>query len=152
MISASVHAGEDAEAVSIQAHHKGPGLVEKYTQARIAIPLQMIQRVVKQIRDDWRPLRPLPTGSTAPPLVDDDFSEIEVGELAAPLFFVRNSFLNVITKRIMSQKIHVTADCNPGVIACDRVEVKACEVLGPVLPDAELLCKFCKNARPDFTF
>ena len=28
MISASVHAGEDAVAVSIQAHHKGPGLVK----------------------------------------------------------------------------------------------------------------------------
>ena len=83
MISASVHAVEDAVAVSIQAHHKGPGLVEKYIRARTAIPLQMIQRVVKQIRDDWRPLRPLPAGSTAPPLVDEDFSEDEVGELEA---------------------------------------------------------------------
>ena len=44
MISASVYAGEDALAVLIQAHHKGPGLVEKHARARTAIPLRMIQR------------------------------------------------------------------------------------------------------------
>ena len=112
----------------------------------------MIQRVVKQIRDDWRPLRPLPAGSTAPPLVDEDFYEDEVGELEAPLFFVRNSILNVTAKRILSQKIHVTAAGNPAAIACGRVEIEACESLGSVLPDVELLCKFCKNARPDVIF
>ena len=112
----------------------------------------MVQRVVKQIRDDWRPLRPLPAGSTAPPLVGEDFSEDEVGEFEAPLFFVRNFILNVTTKRILSQKIHVTAAGNPAVIACGQVEIKACEALGSVLPDVELLCKFCNNARPDLTF
>ena len=112
----------------------------------------MMQRVVKQISDDWRPLRPLPAGSTTPLVVDDDFSEDEVGELDAPLFFVRNSTLNATAKRILSQKIHVTAAGNPAAIACGRVEIEACESLGSVLPDVELLCKFCKNARPDFTF
>ena len=152
MISASVHAGEDAVIVSIQAHHKGTGLVEKYTRSRTAISLQMIQRVTKQIREDWRPLRPPPAGSTAAPLLDDDFSENEVGEPEAPLYFVRRSTLNVTTKRILSQKIHVTAAGNPSAIACGLVEINDCEALGSVLPDVELLCKRCKSARPDFVF
>ena len=152
MISASVHAGEDAVTVSIQAHHKGTGLVEKYTRSRTAISLQMIQRVTKQIREDWRPLRPPPAGSTAAPLLDDDFSENEVGEPEAPLYFVRRSTLNVTTKRILSQMIHVTAAGNPSAIACGLVEINDCEALGSVLPDVELLCKPCKSARPDFVF
>ena len=108
--------------------------------------------MLKQIKDDWRPLKPLPAGSINLPVIDEDFSEDEVGELEAPLFFVRNSIPNLITKRIMSQKIHVTAAGNPAAIVCSRVEIEACEALGSVLPDVELLCKFCKNARPDFTF
>ena len=152
MISASVHAGEDAVTVSIQAHHKGTGLVEKYTRSRTAISLQMIRRVTKQIREDWRPLRPPPAGSTAAPLLDDDFSENEVGEPEAPLYFVRRSTLNVTTKRILSQKIHVTAAGNSSAIACALVKINDCEALGSVLPDVELLCKRCKSARPDFVF
>ena len=152
MISASVHAGEYAVAVSIQAHHNGPGLVEKYTRARTAILLRMIQRVLPQIQDHWQLLKPLPAGSTTLLVIDEDFSEDEVGELGAPLFFVRISYLNDTAKRIPSQKIQVTAAGNPAAIACGRVEIEACEPLVSVLPDVELLCKFCKNARPDFTF
>ena len=44
MISASVHAGENPVTVSIQAHHKDTGLVEKYTRSRSAISLQTIQK------------------------------------------------------------------------------------------------------------
>ena len=152
MISASVHAGENPVTVSIQAHHKDTGLVEKYTRSRSAISLQMIQRVTKQIRDEWRPLVPPAAGSTAAPLLDDDFSENEVGEPEVPLFFVRMSTLNVTTKRILSQKFHVTAAGNPSAIACGLVEINDCEALGSVLPDVELLCKRCKNARQDLTF
>ena len=112
----------------------------------------MIQRVLRQIKDDWRPLKPLPAGSITLPVIDEDFSEDEVGELEALLFFVRHFILNVTAKRILSQKIHVTAAGNPAAIACGRVVIEACEALGSVLPDVELLCKFCKNARPDYTF
>ena len=56
------------------------------------------------------------------------------------------------TKRILSQKIHVTAAGNPSAIACGLVEINDCEALGSVLPDVELLCKRCKSARPDFVF
>ena len=112
----------------------------------------MIQRVVKQIKDDWQHLKPLPAGSISLLVIDEDFSEDEVGELDAPLFFVRISIVNATAKRILSQKIHVTAAGNPAAIACGRVEIEACEPLGSVLPDVELLCKFCKNARPDLKF
>ena len=152
MISASVHAGENPVTVSIQAHHKDTGLVEQYTRSRFAISLQVIQGVTTQIRDEWRPLVPPAAGSTAALLLDDDFSENEVGEPEVPLFFVRMSTLNVTTKRILSQKFRVTAVGNPSAIACGLVEINDCEALGSVLADVELLCKRRKSARPDFVF
>ena len=52
---------------------------------------QLFRRVLKQIRNDWQPLKPPPAGSTASPLAEEDLSEDEVGELEAPPFFVQNS-------------------------------------------------------------
>ena len=86
------------------------------------------------------------------PLLADDFFENEVGEPEVPLFFVRMFTFNATTKRILSQKFHVTVAGNPSAIACRLVEISDCEALGSVIPYVELLCKRCKSARLDFVF
>ena len=94
----------------------------------------------------------MPVGAIGPPAVDEDFSEDEPDEIDTAMFYVRCSTLKATEKRIQHQRIHVTAQGNSAALACGRMDIKLCEALGSVLPDIELLCKFCKNARPDLKF
>ena len=149
MVDAAVHANEDSVAISIQAHHAGPGLVEKYTRNRSHIPLALVSRVLQKMREEWTPIFPPepPAPGQAPEEVT--FSEDEIAEDDVPMFYVRKSAVAPSLKKIMAQKFHVTAVGDRSHLACNAVQLASCEPAGSDLPDQDLLCKRCRQARPD---
>ena len=148
MIDAAVHANEDSVAISIQAHHSSPALVEKYTRNRSHIPLALVSRVLKQMREEWSPQLVSIHAPGQPPEIDQ-FSEDEVEEHDAPLFYVRNCKVAPTLKKILAQKFHVSALGDLSHLACNAVLLELCEPVGSDLPDIDLLCKRCRAARPD---
>ena len=149
MVDAAVHANEDSVAISIQAHHSSPALVEKYTRNRSHIPLQLISRVLKQMRDEWSPVFKPALPVLGQPQEEETFSADEDDEEDAPMFYVRKSAVAPSMKQILAQKFHVYAVGDLSHLACKAVQLNQCEPVGSKLPDLDLLCKRCKAARPD---
>ena len=83
MLNAAVHAGVDALPISMQANHANTDLVVKYTRDRRQVPLQMVGKLLDDLRQQWAPAVP------AGVLPDQDhFSEDENEDLA-PHFYVQ---------------------------------------------------------------
>ena len=86
LIDAAVHAGHDALPISIQAHHASMGLVIKYTRNKSEVPLNMINKLVKDFGDKWNPGPPAVSG---PSQIDNEFSEDEFNSEPESLFYLK---------------------------------------------------------------
>ena len=146
LLSAAVHAGVDALPVSMQANHANTDLVVKYTRERRRVPLQMVGKLLSDLRQQWAPK---PGGSDAGPaaaLVHEDFSEDEV-EDHLPQFDVQKGIAK--TRSIRHPKFHVTEKGDLSRLACNRLSISDCEPLGPSTPDLSVICGLCKKHRTD---
>ena len=145
LIDAAVHAGHDALPISIQAHHANTDLVIKYTRNRAEVPLNMINKLVKDFSDKWSPDLPIVSGL---PQIDDGFSEDEFNKEPEALFYLKRSKIKASLSALSKQKFHVSSDPVSEFTACS-IMIEACEPIGDELPDRTMLCAKCKHARPD---
>ena len=141
LINAAVHAGVDALPISMQANHANTDLVVKYTRDRRTVPLQMVGKLLGDLRKEWAP--PPPRGEAVP--VADEFSDDE--EEVVPVFYVKHC--TATARRIITQKFHVTAADDHSQLACNKLALTDCEPVGSDLPDLDVLCKACRKSRPD---
>ncbi len=100
LLNAAVHAGVDALPISMQANHANTDLVVKYTRDRRQVPLQMVGKLLSDLRHDWHP-----TSDALVP-VQDEFSEDEPDELL-PQFYVKKGVAH--SRSIVHPKFHITS-------------------------------------------
>ena len=144
LLDAAVHAGVDALPISMQANHASTDLVVKYTRNRRQVPLQMVGRLLQDLRSQWAPQAAVVAGSA--PAEDDQFSADDEAEVS-PQYYMKRS--KVANRVILTQKFHVTARDDLSQLACSRVQLEDCEPMGDALPDVSVLCIDCRKKRPD---
>ena len=107
LIDAAVHAGHDALPISIQAHHANTDLVIKYTRNRAEVPLNMINKLVKDFSDKWSPDLPVVAGL---PQIDDGVSDDEFNREPEALYYLKRSKIKPSLSALSKQKFHVSSD------------------------------------------
>ena len=80
--------------------------------------------------------------------VDDGFSEDEFNSEPKALFFLKRSKLKFSQSALSRQKFHVSSEPVSELTACS-MQIGLCEPVGDELPDLAMLCRKCKQARPD---
>ena len=142
ILNAAVHAGVDALPISMQANHANTDLVVKYTRDRRQVPLKMLTQLCSDLRRQWTPVAPLGDQQ-------DYFSadEDDEGCDLAPVFYIKKA--SASSRRIDHAKIHVTAQDDLSLTACNLVKLADCDPLGCDLPDVSVLCNNCKRRRAD---
>jgi hypothetical protein len=146
LLSAAVHKGRSSEEIALQANWKNPGaLVLKYTRDRRTIPIQMVQGLVRDMRQGWRP------GGQASRSEDASDSDVEDPSVEpSPLmFYVKRA--TVSNRSICEFKYHIMSAVDPRALACNTqgLTIDQCVPVGPALPDRSLLCRRCLLTRPD---
>ena len=140
LLDAAVHAGVDALPISMQANHATTDLVVKYTRERRQVPLQMVGKLLSDLRHNWHPR------SEALVPIQDEFSEDEPDELL-PQFYVKKGVAH--SRLIVHPKFHVTSKDDLTKLACNMLQISECEPIGAALPDISVLCGRCKASRSD---
>jgi hypothetical protein len=149
LLNAAVHAGVDALPVSMQANHANTDLVVKYTRERRKVPLQMVGKLLGDLRQQWIPKAPVTaligSSSSSAPIIDD-FSEDEA-EDHLPNFYVQKGLAR--TRAIKYPKFHITEKGDLSRLACNKLKISDCEPLGTEAPDVSVICGLCKKHRTD---
>ena len=142
LLNAAVHAGVEALPISMQANHANTDLVIKYTRDRRHVPLQMVGKLLGDLRQGWIPEAP------AGVLADlDHFSEDEPDD-SAPQFYVQQGLAKF--RLIKHPKFHVTAKDDLSRLACNKLAISDCSPLGgSTVPDLSVICKSCKKRRSE---
>ena len=140
LLNAAVHAGVDALPISMQANHSNTDLVVKYTRDRRQVPLQMVGKLLCDLRHNWQPS----PGAAAP--MQDEFSEDEFEEVL-PQFYVKKGVAH--SRAIVHPKFHVTSKDDLNKLACNLLQMDECEPIGSALPDVSVLCGRCRASRAD---
>ena len=135
LLDAAVHARRSAEEIGLQANWKNPApMVLKYTRNHSSVPAEMVQQLVKEMAENLHPV--------------EATEEIDL-ESSAALDEVQ-FFLKKHSGRLSQEyRYHCSAYDDSSAIACGRLTVDECDVMGSELPEVAILCKHCVRARPD---